>query len=236
MISLQKRNLIHSGEHLMSSKQQPRPITGAAVRAYRRLLAMNQADFAAAVGVSQGLISQWESGAVAVGPDSQRRMWEAFAKHPQHPLGKFIDKFAEESRGRAPLASNPKGRSLSLLVYRWREDFTLVAEPNQCDVVGMVTLNLDAMGEAIALEMPAARDKRGDIVAFVRDGDSAPEEPGQWLVQQRRGAGAGQVLVIEVKRGGSSPPRSKVILPSGATYDPSAVEAAFRAVFEGRYL
>jgi hypothetical protein len=33
----------------MSSKQQPRPITGAAVRAYRKLLAMNQADFAAAV-------------------------------------------------------------------------------------------------------------------------------------------------------------------------------------------
>jgi transcriptional regulator with XRE-family HTH domain len=199
---------------------------------------MNQADFAAAVGVSQGLISQWEGGSVAVGSDSQRRMWDAFAKHPQHPLGKFMDKFAAESRGRTPLASNPKGRSLALLVYRWREDFSLDAEPAQCDVVGMVTLNLDTLAEAeaIALEMPAARDKPGDIVAFVRDGDSAPEEPGQWLVQQRRGAGAGQVLVIEVKRGGSSPPRSKVILPSGTTYDPSAVEAAFKAVFEGRYL
>jgi DNA-binding transcriptional regulator YiaG len=234
---LHKRNLIHSGEHAMSSNQQPRPITGAAVRAYRKLLAMNQADFAAAVGVSQGLISQWESGAVAVGPDSQRRMWDAFAKHPQHPLAKFMDKFSAESRGRTPLASNPKGRSLSLLIYRWREHFSLDAEPAQCDVVGMITLDLvDATAEAIALEMPAARDKRGDILAFVRDGDSAPEESGQWLVQQRRGAGAGQVLVIEVKRGGSSPPRSKVILPSGATYDPSAVEAAFRAVFEGRYL
>jgi hypothetical protein len=73
-------------------------------------------------------------------------------------------------------------------------------------------------------------------VAFVRDGDSAPQKRGQWLVQQRHGGGAGQVLIIEVKRGGSSPPRSKVILPSGATYDPSAVEAAFRAVCEGRYL
>lgn len=220
----------------MTSKQQPRPITGAAVRAYRRLLAMNQADFAAAVGVSQGLISQWETGMVEVGSDSQTRMWSAFAKHPQHPLRPFMDKFAAESRGRTPLASNPIGRSISLLVYKWREDFSLDAEPNQCDVVGMVTLNLDAMAEAIALEMPAARDKRGDVVAFARAGDAAPEEPGQWLVQQRRGAGAGQVLVIEVKRGGSSPPRSKVILPSGATYDPSAVEAAFRAFFEGRYV
>jgi len=220
----------------MSSKQQPRPITGAAVRAYRKLLAMNQADFAAAVGVSQGLISQWESGAVAVGQDSQRRMWEAFAKHPQRPLGQFMEKFAAESRGRAPLASNPKGRSLSLLVYRWCEDFNLDAEPAQCDVVGMLSLNLDTIAEAIALEMPAVRNKRGDVVAFVRDGDGAPQETGQWLVQQRKGDGAGQVLVIEMKRGGSSPPRSKVILPSGATYDPSAVEAAFRAVFEGRYL
>jgi DNA-binding transcriptional regulator YiaG len=236
MISLQKHNLIHSGEHSMSSKQQPTPITGAAVRAYRKLLAMNQADFAAAVGVSQGLISQWETGMVEVGSDSQTRMWTVFAKHPQHPLRPFMDKFAAESRGRTPLASNPSGRSISLLVYKWREAFTLDTEPRHCEVVGMVTLNLDAMAEAIALEMPAARDKRGDIVAFVRDGDSAPEEPGQWLVQQRRGGGASQVLVIEVKRGGSSPPRSKVILPSGATYDPSAVEAAFRAFFEGRYL
>ncbi len=220
----------------MPSKQQPRPITGAAVRAYRKLLAMNQADFAAAVGVSQGLISQWEKGMVEVGSDSQTRMWSAFAKHPQHPLSPFMEKFAAESRGRAPLASNPIGRSISLLVYKWGEGFTLDAEPRHCEVVGMVTLNLDAMAEAIALEMPAARDKRGDIVAFVREGDGAPQEPGQWLVQQRRGGGAGQVLVIEVKRGGSSPPRSKVILPSGATYDPSAVEAAFRGVFEGRYL
>ena len=222
----------------MRSNQKPGPINGAAVKGFRQQLGLNQNAFAKRLGVSQGLVSQWEGGTTAVGPDSQRRLLEAFDGRGGEPsFETFLNEHKAARRGSAPLASHAASRAVTLAVYRWRDDFSLDAAPSQLEPAGFVTVSLDDIAESIAVELPASsRHARGDVMVFRRSEAAAPDATGHWLIQQRRGSGAGQVLVLEVKRGGSSPPRTKVLLPKGATYAPTSVEAAFRAVFEGRYL
>jgi transcriptional regulator with XRE-family HTH domain len=222
----------------MSSKGKPRPITGAAVRAYRRELGLNQKQFAETLGVSQGAISLWEAGRIEIGKQSQQRLLEVFDDRRHDPqLGAFLKRFERERGCQTPLATNPLMRSITMTVWKWNDQFDLGPSQSGLEPCGMVTVCIDELGPAVAIEMPAAgRSERGDIVVFTRTDDTAPSSTGRWLVQQGRGHGASQVLVLEVKRGGSSPPRSTVLFPKGAAYQPSTVDAVFRAVFEGRYL
>ncbi|MEI7657782.1 MAG: hypothetical protein WCK33_06925, partial [Phycisphaerae bacterium] len=140
-------------------------------------------------------------------------------------------------RGSAPLASHAASRAVTLAVYRWRDDFSLDAAPSQLEPAGFVTVSLDDIAESIAVELPASsRHARGDVMVFRRSEAVAPDAAGEWLIQQRRGAGASQILIVETKQGGSSPPRSKVLFSKSASFDPASIEAVFRAVYRGQYL
>ena len=142
----------------MTSSLNPKSISGAAVRAFRRRLGMRQSDFARRVGVTQALVSFWESGKNAVGEESAERMAKVFAGGNDQPsLAEFLGDFETQRSIGAPLTNGTQVMGMTMPIWRWHDQMDLASDPASLESRGIITVSLPTFAPAIAIEMPSAQ-------------------------------------------------------------------------------
>ena len=157
--------------HHQSPASSPSPpvVTGEVIRRYRRLIGLSQEEFSRRWGLTQGALSQIESGRLAV---SEGRAAELLAQFKGHagevPARRFLEQFSKDRRQSLPLLGHASATHTTLTVWRWRDDFDLAAEPIGLESAGLVTLTLPSGARAVALQLPDPDPHRsGEILVFI---------------------------------------------------------------------
>jgi transcriptional regulator with XRE-family HTH domain len=222
-----------------SSADADTPVTGELVRRYRKLLGLQQSEFAERWGLTQGALSQIESGRLGISHERASLLSTTFSgTKGELAFKRFLGQFSVERRGSLPLVGHPSATFSTLTVWRWDEDLDLATDPIGLEQAGLITLRLQPGARALALEVPidgAAETLVFSPVEFVdlRSGDL--------VLHQTAGERTGPSVIATVEhRGQTSSRRTRFrpILPKGKPREvrPSDLTGLLRCVYRARYV
>lgn len=216
-------------------------ITGELVRRYRKLIGLQQSEFANRWGLSQGALSQIEGGRLAISEDRATLLAKAFAgKGGEVPFPQFAQQFSRERRQSLPLVGHPTASYATLVAWRWSEDIDLAAEPVGLAPAGLVTLRLEQGVRALAFDAPLEPDERHETLVFVPT-PFAEIASGDLVLYQRAGNGPSAAVIASVEHTGiTSSRRTRLhsMLPRekrGREVRAEDVAALLRCVYRARY-
>lgn len=215
------------------------PITGDIVRRYRRLLGLQQSEFAERWGLTQGAQSQIESGRLAISEERAAVLSTTFSgTGGELPFTRYLRQFSRERRDSLPLIGHPSATYTTLTVWRWRDDLDLAADPIGLEQAGLVTIRLQPGVRALALEVQIKDGletlvftpvefidlRAGDLVLFQPAADDLPT--------------AAIAAVEQTGQTSSRRTRFRPILPKSKPREvrPSDLTGLLRCIYRGRYL
>jgi len=143
-------------------------LKGNDVRQYRRLVGLNQIQFARRLGVTQSSLSRIEAGRIAVADEHVERLIRNFTGQEFKPsFADFQRQLEKEAERQQPALTIEAGRQFLLTVWRWEEGFDLSRIPNADLAVGTVAIPY-TKNATIAFEMSRASEKwsKGEIIVF----------------------------------------------------------------------
>ena len=183
-------------------------VTGPQIRRYRKVLGMNQVQFARRIGVSQSALSQLESGRIALSDQQLKLMQKEFVAPTFQPsFGEFLLQIEgdHEPDNRQTSIIGTSGRYETLTVWKWEDGFDLDHVPPAELAVGLVTIPMTDKA-SIAFEM--TRDTghwvKEEVLVFLECQEKDLLESDVCLVQYRRGRHARTSLALVERPHGRS--------------------------------
>jgi transcriptional regulator with XRE-family HTH domain len=216
-------------------------ITGEVVRRYRRLLGLQQTEFAARWGLTQSALSQIEGGRLGISDERAELLAKAFAGiGDEMPFSRFAQQFTRERKASLPLVGHPAASYTTLVVWRWTDGIDLAAEPVGLQPAGLVTLRIDAGARAFAVEAPVAAEERHETLVFVPVPFSEIESD-DLILYQRSSHGPATAAIASVEHIGQTSSRRtrfQPILPlekKAREVRPQELTALLRCVYRAQY-
>lgn len=175
-------------------------LTGADVRKYRKLVGLNQVEFAAQLGLAQSTLSLIEGGRISVSDDHVQQLEKKFAAPAYKPSFDEFLGLLERDRSEAQAAVKaPRGRHLTLTVWRWEDGFDLSRTPAPEQAADLITVTATE-NPAIALRMDRRTEwwSEGETLVFEQYRQDAVHDGDICLVQIRLPRGRGTKTMIAV--------------------------------------
>ena len=111
-------------------------VTGSHLRQYRKLLGLNQTEFARRLGLSQATISQIEAGRIALSNAHLQKLADKFSSARLSPPFPEFKRDVEKGSADCQAALlDPRGRFVTLTVWQWDAAFDLARIPSPDDAV-----------------------------------------------------------------------------------------------------
>lgn len=219
----------------------PVPITGELIRRYRRLLGLQQTEFAERWGLTQGALSQIEGGLLGISEERAGLLAKTFTgKGGELPFSRFAQQFTRERKESLPLIGHPAASFTTLVVWRWSDAMDLAAEPVGIEPAGLVTLRLDQGERALAVEALLETDDRPETLVFV-PAPFAGIQSGDLVLYQRAVDGPSTAVIASAEHSGQTSSRRtrfRSILPRERRpreVRPEDLTALLRCVYRARY-
>ncbi len=219
-------------------------LTGSDVRGYRKLLGLNQIDFARQVGVSQGLLSQLESGQISLSHDHLKKLERAF-RGPKYELSfdEFQKQAEQEHAERLSALTAQQEQYVTLRAWRWSGSFDLDAMPPSDGDAGLVMVRSSGRPlAAVQLNRRSAHWGAGEILVFEHCQHNDVEEGDICLVKAKpprtRRAKTMIVLAHQTPSKRDRVLQLEPLSPASAVFAATdeTVQAYLRAIFRCRYL
>lgn len=218
-------------------------LTGSHLRHYRKLLGLNQTEFARRLGLAQATISQIEAGRIALSNDHVEKLAEKFNSARLSPT--FTEFKRDVERGSTDCQAallDARSRFQTLTVWQWDAAFDLARVPSPEDAVDVVTVRAgDEPAIAIRVGRRTKHWEAGDTFVFERCGLPDVDDGEVCLVQSRTPRSRGTRTMIAVARVLPAKRGRNVhfapISPAGSSFaaDDNLV-TLLRAIYRGRYL
>lgn len=219
-------------------------LTGFDVRRYRKQLGLSQMDFARQVGVSQGMLSQLESGQINLSHDHLKKLERAF-RGPKYELSfdEFQKQAEQEHAERLSALTAQQEQYVALRAWRWSESFDLDAVPPSDGNAALVMVRSSGRPlVAVQLNRRSAHWGAGEILVFEHCQRNDVEEGDICLVKAKppRARRARAMIALAHK---TPSKRGRVLQfeplsPASAAFTATdeTVQAYLRAIFRCRYL
>jgi transcriptional regulator with XRE-family HTH domain len=218
-------------------------LTGSHLRQYRKLLGLNQTEFARRLGFSQTTISQIEAGRISLSNEHVQKLADKFSSarlsRPFPDFKRDVEKGAVDCQA---ALSDPQGRFVTLMVWRWDAAFDLARVPSPEDAVDVVTVRAgDQPAIAIRVGRRTKHWEAGETFVFERCNRPDVDDGEICLVQSRTPRSRGTRTMIAVARAFPAKRGRNLhfapVSPVGSSFaaDDNLV-TLLRAIYRGRYL
>lgn len=221
------------------AKTEDIPITGEIIRRYRKLLGLQQSEFAQRWGLTQGALSQIESGRLGISQERSALLSTTFSgTRAELPFKRFLSQFSAERRKALPLVGHPSATYTTLTVWSWREDLDLAADPIGLEHAGLVTIRLQPRVRALALEVPIKDGLETLVFAYTEYVDL---RAGDVVLYQPASDEPVAAAIATVEQSGQTSSRRTRFRPVSPKSKPREVRPAdlaglLRCIYRGRYI
>lgn len=218
-------------------------LRGRDVRHYRKLIGLNQEEFARRLGMRQPALSLLETGRLAVTDEHRDKLLKVFDRPEWKPrFGEYLKKIETEESQPQPALTAPLARYATLPCWR-SEEYDLGRAPQPDQIAGLVTVRASER-PVVALQMSKASKDwvKNDVLVFQQDETGTVEDDELCLLHVQLSKDvAAQTMIATARR--TRTERGKILAfkpvePSGDLFVASddVVLTCFRLLFRGRYV